>query len=267
MKKAFIILFVYLSMILVFNALLNIILLPTSPAKITFADADTASACAMCLVFSLIISVIYLCLRSFSRQPLKGCFVLPTAGVAILALAGLVLTDCISSAMINLASIPSIMPTGGPGLTKTPIGIITLCVIVPVAGVLTFQRGIMGSLLESKVFHKYALILSSLILGISNVDPQQAVSAFTAGLFLGWLYLRTHSMILPILCFMLSNASSIMQDYIYSAHPALGNFMNSTTVNITTLAVSCVLLVPVLLVLNKKLSNKKMSCTTECKEY
>lgn len=97
-----------------------------------------------------------------------------------------------------------------------PIGIVVLGFVAPIAEEMVFRGAILRRLLK----HAYStsgtdkkkkqrnelimLVISALIFGLVHVYPAQVVNAFIMGLLLGYLYIRTGS-ILPCIVFHCTN--------------------------------------------------------------
>jgi membrane protease YdiL (CAAX protease family) len=93
-------------------------------------------------------------------------------------------------------------------MVKNPLCILILSVLGPVTEEICFRYGVMGSLLESARWRRWAIPVSALLFGVIHMNPPQIIAAFVLGLFLGWLYLRTRSLWLPIICHVVNNTNS-----------------------------------------------------------
>lgn len=55
-----------------------------------------------------------------------------------------------------------------------------------------------------------AIILSALIFGVIHMNPWQAFGAFLLGLFIGWIYWKTKSLVISMLIHMVNNLASFV---------------------------------------------------------
>jgi membrane protease YdiL (CAAX protease family) len=78
------------------------------------------------------------------------------------------------------------------------------CVLGPICEELLFRGVLLKGLLRN---YRPAVAIgqSALLFGIIHLNPAQSVGAFIIGLVLGWLYYRTHSLVLCIGLHMLNN--------------------------------------------------------------
>lgn len=75
-------------------------------------------------------------------------------------------------------------------------------------------RGLILNTLN-KVMHKWvAIILSSAIFGIIHGNPIQFIYATALGILLGWIYTKTDSILIPILCHLAFNLTSTLLQYV-----------------------------------------------------
>ena len=253
MKKSLVILLIYLTFILVLNGITNLLTLPSSPLGNPSVTSCSYLGYAIFLINLLVIPVIYFALQMGQTKPLKGCFKMPTIGIAVLSAAGLILVGfgiCVGSELIN---VPNIAQMDATEIIKCPCGIIAIGFVSPVASELAFRRGIMGSLLETERWRKYALVFSSVCFAILHISPLQVVISFVLSLFLGWLYLRTRSLVLPLLCHIIFNSASLAQLNIYGIGTRYPDILGSYTNSVIVFVVTVILLVPTLILLNKKL--------------
>ena len=259
MKKALIFLVFYIFMLWVFMGIITMLLPP--PWPLIGNNINSYSFLIMILDLFIILFV-YFVLKIFDKKPLAGYFTMPSAGIALLSVIGLLLLNNVVNIAIELVKVPINISANIFEALKTPISIATICVIAPIASELTFRRGILGSLLESKKFHKYALIISTVFFAIVATTPVQVVSSFFIGLFFGWLYIRTNSLVLPLLGNIIYNTVNILPLFFFDPIHTFRDMLGSTAMMLIVLAASAILLVPVVLVLNRKLPH----CTQPVKE-
>ena len=112
--------------------------------------------------------------------------------------------------LTELLQAPDFIETALEGMIHNPLCLLTIVVVGPMAEEVCFRRGVLGLLLEDKKTTRYALPLSALIFALIHLNPAQMPGAFILGLFLGWLYQRTKSLTLPILCHIFNNGLSVL---------------------------------------------------------
>ncbi len=99
--------------------------------------------------------------------------------------------------------------------------ILMTSVAAPILEEIFFRGIILDSLLKAYK-PTPALIYSSLLFAIIHFNPWQGIEAFFLGLFLGWLYLRTRSLLPCIFVHFVNNAGNYLYDLdsLYSKMPA-----------------------------------------------
>jgi len=96
------------------------------------------------------------------------------------------------------------------GNPKDLVGaILTLCVVAPITEEILFRGVILNGFLRN--YRKLeALLLSSWLFAFMHLNPWQYAGAFLLGLLLGFLFIRTQSIIPSIICHSLFNATSVV---------------------------------------------------------
>ena len=110
----------------------------------------------------------------------------------------------------ELLKIPDFIESTLPDMLRNPLCLITIVVVGPIAEEVCFRRGILSSLYANESTKRYALLISSIIFGLIHFNPAQIIGAFILGLFFGWIYLHTRSLLFPILCHIFNNGLSVM---------------------------------------------------------
>lgn len=109
-----------------------------------------------------------------------------------------------------------------------PIGIISIFFLVPIAEEVVLRGAVLRRLLEwlcpqnssfSNSNHNcrcwIAIAISALIFGALHGNMAQGTHAFVAGLFLGWLFYRTNSILPGLVFHWVNNTASVIQAQIY----------------------------------------------------
>jgi membrane protease YdiL (CAAX protease family) len=71
-------------------------------------------------------------------------------------------------------------------------------------------RGMVLRGLLTKMKPVWAIVLSALFFAIIHLNPWQALNAFVIGLFMGYIYYKTGSLLLTMLIHFVNNASSVI---------------------------------------------------------
>ena len=95
-------------------------------------------------------------------------------------------------------------------------GYIVICLLAPVAEELVFRGAILRALLAWKPERRWLMIVvSALIFAVVHLNPDQMPHAFMAGLLLGWMYMRTGSVIPGIAFHLVNNTMSYVLVRLY----------------------------------------------------
>jgi membrane protease YdiL (CAAX protease family) len=135
---------------------------------------------------------------------------LPGAAAVACGLVAMAALMMLTNGLTELFNFRDLLDDEMSALVGNPLCLVAVCIVGPVAEEVVFRRGVMGSLLDSGTFRRYALVISAAVFALIHFNPAQIPGAFIAGLFLGWLYLRTHGLVLPVLCHVLNNVSSVV---------------------------------------------------------
>lgn len=131
--------------------------------------------------------------------------------------------------LTEMVQLPDFMQTTFSGLSDTFSGIFLLAVMGPVVEELCFRHGILRALEEGSSRPRYAIIASSLMFGIVHLNPAQIMAAFLVGLFLGWLYCSTRSLIPCIICHILNNSLAVLQTKLLGADVTIRDMIGSNS--------------------------------------
>lgn len=96
----------------------------------------------------------------------------------------------------QLVPLPDIARQSVTALIDDRFGYIALCIFAPLVEELVFRGAILRSLLRAPYSPAIAITVSAIIFAAAHLNPAQMPHAFIIGLLLGWMYLRTGS-ILP----------------------------------------------------------------------
>lgn len=100
------------------------------------------------------------------------------------------------------------MALGNP---RNIFSIATLVILAPIFEELIFRGIILNGLLK-RYSPLLSIVVSSLLFAAVHLNPWQFVSAFILGLFIGWVYLRTKSILLAIIIHAFNNFAAILPE-------------------------------------------------------
>ena len=123
----------------------------------------------------------------------------------IFTIAGILGADVFTDAL-NLPDLSGICSPNS-NLKKTPFVIAYICIIAPIVEEIINRRIILGYMLNHSVHPVYAIILSSIIFGVSHMNPAQIPFATIVGGLLGIIYWKTQSIIIPIIIHIINNTT------------------------------------------------------------
>ena len=124
-------------------------------------------------------------------------------------------------------------------IMNSSLGIITVCLLGPIAEELLFRAGVMGrKMQESEGFFpgsRRLIVLSALLFSLVHMNPIQMPGAFFLGLLLGWAYLGSRSLLAPCAIHIFNNSLAVVIALIYNnPDVTLTELLgNKTTVAIT----------------------------------
>lgn len=156
---------------------------------------------------SAIYSIILLVLFVWRRWTVMSPTWFRTADKSILFWAGLVAVGSI----LPVEWMEEFLPKLDEGtaamyrnLANIPLGYVALCLFAPFVEEMVFRGAILRSFLGGKLKPWIAIVISSALFAVAHGNFSQMPHAFICGLFLGWMYVRTGS-ILPGVAFHWAN--------------------------------------------------------------
>ena len=105
-------------------------------------------------------------------------------------------------------------------LTHNPIGILTLCIIAPIAEEYLFRGLMMRKMLRWNISPWYAIIGSSIMFGLIHLNPAQIPGAIILGIFMAWMCYRTRSLIPGIIIHITNNTLCLIPEECYDTYIA-----------------------------------------------
>ncbi|MBP3227584.1 MAG: CPBP family intramembrane metalloprotease [Bacteroidaceae bacterium] len=109
-------------------------------------------------------------------------------------------------------------------IAASPLGLLSICLVGPVAEEFVFRAGVVGGLTESgRIPPALAVAVSALAFSAVHANWMQAVPAFFSGLLLGWLYLRTRSVAVTSVAHVANNTVAVLSQF----HPDAETWLTS----------------------------------------
>lgn len=179
----------------------------------TFAGVDSGITMAVGYVVQILPAILFI--KMFSRKrnaPGPGAKLSPGTMNPPLILWGLLLilvTSVVIEPLLELFParyLDNLYDTMGRGGWT----VLTTVVLAPILEEILFRGQILGSI-RNKYGAVTALLISSLIFGAIHIIPQQVVNAFFIGLILGYIYIKTGSLLSVIIMHAVNNALAYLQ--------------------------------------------------------
>ena len=105
-------------------------------------------------------------------------------------------------------------------LTHNPIGILTLCIIAPIAEEYLFRGLMMRKMLRWNISPWYAIIGSSIMFGLIHLNPAQIPGPIILGIVMAWMCYRTRSLIPGIIIHITNNTLCLIPEECYDTYIA-----------------------------------------------
>ena len=124
----------------------------------------------------------------------------------VFALCGMFAVELISS----LFDIPNKLEEQFQAMAGTISGFLGICIVGPIMEEIMMRRVILKEMQKLTKSMWWGIIISSALFAIIHINPIQVVFAMPAGIFLGWLYCKTGSLLVPICIHILNNTISFI---------------------------------------------------------
>ena len=133
-------------------------------------------------------------------------------------------------------------------MSSTRGGYLVIALLAPVAEELVFRGAVLRTLLKWQPSRPWLMIaLSALLFAISHLNPAQMPHAFLIGLLLGWLYMRTKSVVPGIAYHWVNNTVAYVLLKLYpSSDIGLSDILGGQTKVLLAVAFSLCILLPAL---------------------
>lgn len=134
-------------------------------------------------------------------------------------------------------------------MENSAVCIVAICFMGPIAEELTFRYGILANLRASGVKPVLAVIVSATVFAIVHLNIFQGISAFIFGLLLGYIYIKTGSILFCIVGHIVNNSLAMISLH----YPEMEQSMTSASYALTIPMSAALLLAAVMCV--SKLKN------------
>ncbi len=233
-------------------------------------DMKTAvnSTLGMALLISDLLTIILLLILKYCR--FKELFKKVPADVLLIsivfALSGMYAVEFLSSAF----EIPDKMAEQFQALAGTISGFLGVCIIGPVMEEMIMRRVILKEIAKATKSMWWGIIISSALFAIIHINPIQVVFAMPAGIFLGWIYCKTKSLLVPICIHIINNTIAfILMSMGYESQLSLDSTFGVILLIVLILisALSCIWIVRYYNRLKKEASASRRgrACQRTCK--
>ncbi len=95
-------------------------------------------------------------------------------------------------------------------MARNPWGILCIVIGAPLTEELLFRGAVINHLFRKGYSANSAIAWSAIIFGVFHLNPAQMPFACLLGLFLGWLYVRTGSLVPGMLCHFINNTIGVI---------------------------------------------------------
>ena len=124
------------------------------------------------------------------------------------------------TALENFMDLPDQLEQDFVNLAHNPIGILTLCIIAPIAEEYLFRGLMMRKMLRWNISPWYAIIASSIMFGLIHLNPAQIPGAIILGIVMAWMCYRTRSLIPGIIIHITNNTLCLIPEEYYDTYIA-----------------------------------------------
>lgn len=138
------------------------------------------------------------------------------------------------------------------GLMTVPGGYMVVALLPPIVEEMVFRGCVLRSLLQWKPQMRWLMIaLSALVFALIHMNPAQLPHTFLIGLLLGWMYMRTGSIIPGVAYHWANNTAAYVMFHVYHNPQTLNDIIGPGNGRVAmALLFSLCILVPALVQLN-----------------
>ena len=170
-------------------------------------EAMTATLGPALLISDFLVIVILLLMKYCS---IKELFKKVPADVLLMsivfAMTGMYAVELVSSQF----EIPNNLEEQFQAMAGTLTGFLGIGIVGPIMEEIIMRRVILKEMAKATKSMWWGIIISSALFAIIHVNPIQIVFAMPAGIFLGWIYCKTGSLLVPICIHIINNSISFV---------------------------------------------------------
>lgn len=116
----------------------------------------------------------------------------------------------------QLPDLPNLVEQQMAEIMNTPGGYFVICLLVPLVEELVFRGAVLRTLLCIDGVNRWrAIALSALLFSAAHLNPAQMPHAFLIGLLLGWMYVRTRSIVPSVVFHWVNNTIAYLTFKLY----------------------------------------------------
>lgn len=168
------------------------------------------------------------------------------------AIMGIIVLDLIS----EYVNAPDLMQPVFMRLSQNKFGVLAIAFVAPVVEELVFREGILGYLRRHEVGTWTAIIGSSLAFALLHFNPAQIPFAFVMGIMLGYIYVKTSSIIITSLIHIINNLLAVLEMRLFDGSIQLHEIFGGLLMNIFYILVCTFMCFLFLREFNKKYHKK-----------
>lgn len=151
----------------------------------------------------------------------------------------------------QMPELPNLVEEEFEGLMHSWLGFLAITICAPIGEEVVFRGGILRSLLGQCDDKWVAIVLSAFLFSLAHFNPAQLPHTFLTGLLLGWIYMRSGSILLTVLYHWVNNTMAFIAGYYYGEDAELVDMLGGETTVILSVAVCSVVFVLALRYLRK----------------
>lgn len=216
MKKAIIATFVFLAMQAIVPAVGTYLVTVFGQKAGVAVDVAAATLSPAVIAVELLFSYLLTVGALYAWRMLS-----PVSGLAVrckampVALVLMLLFIVAANVINELLDLPDMAADKLPPLMRNPLCVACIALFGPVVEELVFRRVAIGSLLEGGYRPMTAIAVSAALFAVVHINPAQMPVAFIMGLLLGWFYVRTGSVVVPVVCHVLNNSLGVLLFHLF----------------------------------------------------
>lgn len=106
-----------------------------------------------------------------------------------------------------MPDLPNLVAEQMMQVINSDFGYVSICLFAPLVEEIVFRGAVLRQLLQEMPGRQWlAIVISALLFSIVHMNPAQMPFAFVAGIFLGWIYSRTGSIVPGVLYHWVNNS-------------------------------------------------------------